>query len=64
LLCINLDTRFFECFRDSEHKAAFFAVPAVSFWHIGSRAETIWHFGRGASPSRSDGQPRPASRHG
>jgi len=44
-LFINLYTRFFEYFWDSIHKAAFFAVLAVSFWYIGRRAETIWHFG-------------------
>lgn len=44
-LFINLYTRFFEYFWDSIHKAVFFAVLAVSFWYIGSRAEAIWHFG-------------------
>lgn len=46
-LFINLYTRFFEYFWDSMHKAIFFAVLALSFWFIGSRAERIWHFGRG-----------------
>lgn len=45
-LFINLYTRFFEYFWDSMHKAIFFAVLALSFWFIGSRAERIWHFGR------------------
>lgn len=44
-LFINLYTRFFEYFWNSIHKAAFFAVLAVSFWYVGSRAEAIWHFG-------------------
>ncbi len=44
-LFIDLYTRFFECFWDSIHKAAFFAVLAVSFWCIGRRAEALWHFG-------------------
>ena len=44
-LFINLYTRFFEYFWDSMHKAIFFAVLALSFWLIGSRAERIWHFG-------------------
>ncbi len=44
-LFTNLYTRFFEYFWDSIHKAAFFAVLAVTFWYIGSRAEAIWHFG-------------------
>lgn len=43
-LFINLYTRFFEYFWDSIHKAVFFAVLAVSFWYLGSRAEAIWHF--------------------
>jgi hypothetical protein len=45
-LFINLYTRFFEYFWDSIHKAIFFAVLAASFWYLGSRAETIWHFGQ------------------
>ena len=44
-LFINLYTRFFEYFWDSIHKAAFFAILAVTFWYIGAKAETIWHFG-------------------
>jgi len=44
-LFINLYTRFFEYFWDSMHKALFFAVLALSFWYVGSRAEAIWHFG-------------------
>ena len=47
-LFINLYTRFFEYFWDSIHKAVFFAVLAVSFWYLGSRAESIWHLGRRA----------------
>jgi hypothetical protein len=42
-LGINLYTRFFEYFWDGLHKAIFFAILAVSFWFIGSRAEAIWH---------------------
>jgi hypothetical protein len=49
-LFINLYTRFFEYFWDSIHKAAFFAVLAASFWYIGRRAETIWHFGEHKLP--------------
>lgn len=45
-LFINLYTRFFEYFWDSMHKALFFAVLALSFWYIGTRAERIWHFGQ------------------
>src|SRR5437667_7661519 len=52
-LFINLYTRFFEYFWDSVHKAAFFAVLAVSFWYLGSKAEAIWHLGqRGLQPDR------------
>lgn len=40
---INLYTRFFEYFWSSTHKALFFALLAVSFWYLGSRAEKIWH---------------------
>jgi hypothetical protein len=39
---INLYTRFFELFWDSTHKAIFFALLAISFWYLGSRAEKIW----------------------
>lgn len=39
---INLYTRFFEHFWDGTHKAVFFAILALSFWFLGSRAEKIW----------------------
>ncbi len=45
-LFINLYTRFFEYFWDSIHKAIFFAILAISFWALGTRAEKIWNFGR------------------
>ncbi len=45
-LGINLYTRYFELFWHSLHKAAFFAVLAMSFWYIGSKAETIWNLGK------------------
>lgn len=63
-LFINLYTRFFEYFWDSIHKAAFFAVLAVSFWYLGSRAETIWHFGQRGLQSNSGVQPTPTSGRG
>ena len=44
-LFINLYTRFFEFFWDSTHKAIFFAILAISFWLLGSKAEKIWHLG-------------------
>ncbi len=44
-LFINLYTRFFEYFWDTTHKAIFFAILAVSFWFLGSRAEKIWTVG-------------------
>lgn len=44
-LFINLYTRFFEHFWDNTHKAIIFAILAVSFWYLGSRAEEIWTFG-------------------
>ena len=47
-LFINLYTRFFEYFWDSIHKAVFFAILAVSFWALGTRAEAIWNVGRKA----------------
>jgi hypothetical protein len=63
-LFINLYTRFFEYFWDSIHKAVFFAVLAVSFWYVGSKAEGIWHIGqRGLQPNKGV-QPTPASGHG
>ncbi len=42
-LFINLYTRFFEYFWNTLHKAIFFALLAVSFWYIGTRAERIWN---------------------
>lgn len=39
---INLYTRFFEYFWDSTHKAIFFAILALSFWYLGTKAEKIW----------------------
>lgn len=44
-LFINLYTRFFEYFWDNLHKALFFAILALSFWLLGSKAEKIWHLG-------------------
>ncbi|ADP71156.1 hypothetical protein Rvan_1920 [Rhodomicrobium vannielii ATCC 17100] len=44
-LGIALYTKFFEHFWDGTHKAIFFAILAVSFWLLGSRAEKIWHIG-------------------
>jgi hypothetical protein len=55
-LLINLYTRFFEYFWDSLHKAAFFAVLAVSFWYLGSKAEGIWRF-RLDGAGRAGGNP-------
>lgn len=60
-LFINLYTRFFEYFWGSIHKAAFFAVLAVSFWYLGRKAETIWHFGQRGLQSSNGVQPTPAS---
>jgi hypothetical protein len=45
-LFINLYTRFFEFFWNSMHKAVFFALLAVSFWYLGTRAEVVWNLGR------------------
>lgn len=42
-LGINLYTRFFEFCWDGLHKAIFFAILGLSFWLLGSRAESIWH---------------------
>lgn len=42
-LFINLYTRFFEHFWNTMHKAIFFALLAVSFWYLGTRAEKIWN---------------------
>jgi hypothetical protein len=39
---INLYTRYFEFFWDGLHKAVFFAVLGLSFWWLGSRAESLW----------------------
>lgn len=44
-LFINLYTRFFEHFWNNTHKAIFFALLAISFWYLGSRAEKIWNIG-------------------
>lgn len=48
-LIINLYTRFFEYFWEGLHKAAFFALLALSFWYLGSRAERIWQLSLGKS---------------
>ena len=63
-LFINLYTRYFEYFWDSIHKAVFFAVLAVSFWYLGSKAETVWHFGQRVPQSDSGVQPTRASGRG
>lgn len=63
-LFINLYTRYFEYFWDSIHKAAFFAVLAVSFWYLGRRAETIWHFGERKLQSNNGVQSTPVSGRG
>jgi hypothetical protein len=54
-LFINLYTRFFEYFWDSMHKAVFFAILALSFWAVGRRAESIWHFGERQMQADKDG---------
>ena len=41
-LFINLYTRFFELFWDNVHKGIVFALLALSFWLIGTKAEAIW----------------------
>lgn len=56
-LFINLYTRYFEYFWDALHKAVFFALLAISFWFLGSRAERIWNLSmlkRSTSSERSD----------
>lgn len=45
-LFINLYTRYFEYFWGPLHKAAFFAILAVSFWYVGRKAETLWRLGQ------------------
>ncbi len=55
-LFINLYTRFFEYFWDSIHKAAFFAVLAVSSWYLASRGERIWSLGRENGPEANGGR--------
>src|SRR6266581_621818 len=62
-LFINLYTRFFEYFWDSIHKAAFFAVLAVSFWYLGSKAEAIWHIGQRGLQSNRAAHPEPLKQH-
>ncbi|WP_297476577.1 hypothetical protein [uncultured Photobacterium sp.] len=44
-LFLCLYSRYFEYFWDTLHKALFFAILALSFWAIGSRAEKIWQLG-------------------
>jgi hypothetical protein len=53
-LFINLYTRFFEYFWDNIHKAVFFAILAVSFWLLGSRAEKIWNLGQSPKQDQPD----------
>lgn len=54
-LFINLYTRFFEHFWNNTHKAIFFAILAVSFWYLGSRAEKIWYLGRSPKQDKAAG---------
>lgn len=56
-LFINLYTRFFEYFWDNIHKAIFFALLAVSFWYLGTRAENIWNIGRFSKQKGSKEKP-------
>jgi len=63
-LFINLYTRFFEYFWNSLHKAAFFAILAVTFWYIGSRAEVIWRLGERELQPRSGVKPTPEGGRG
>lgn len=58
----NIDSRVSH-FRE-KHKAAFFALCAIGFWYIGSRAEAIWHFGERKLQSDRSGQPTLASGSG
>lgn len=51
-LFINLYTRFFEHLWNPLHKAVFFALLGLSFWYIGSRAETIWTLGGLVTPNK------------
>ena len=46
---------FFEHFWSPMHKAVFFALLGVSFWMIGSRAETIWTLGGRVGPAQEPG---------
>lgn len=41
-LILNLYTKFFEIFWDNTHKAVIFGILGLSFWLLGSKAETIW----------------------
>lgn len=45
-LGLNLYTRFFELFWNGLHRAVFFALLGLSFWYVGSKAETIWNLGK------------------
>ncbi|MEJ2766336.1 hypothetical protein VV869_20485 [Photobacterium sp. MCCC 1A19761] len=45
-LLINLYTRYFEYFWESMHKTIFFAILALSFWVLGTKAEKLWQLGR------------------
>lgn len=42
-LLINIYSRYFEYLWDITDKAIFFAILALSFWLIGSKAEKIWN---------------------
>jgi hypothetical protein len=39
---LNLYSRFFEYLWEGMHKALFFAILAVSFWLLGTKAEKIY----------------------
>ena len=48
-LLLGLYTRYVEYLWSTLHLAAFFSILAVSFWLIGSKAESIWYVGKESS---------------
>jgi len=53
-LLLGLYTRYVEYLWESLHMAAFFAILAISFWLIGTKAEKIWYLGANSNLAKNE----------
>ncbi|CAH0525672.1 hypothetical protein [Vibrio hippocampi] len=60
-ILINLYSRFFEYFWQDTHKALFFAILGLSFWFVGSKAESLYNLNRNGSKSSQVRSPQDRS---